>query len=121
MVDQKRDTGGADLDRVFKALSDSTRRIMLRTLARGDACVSDLALGHSISLQAVSKHVRVLEHAGLVSRRREGRNSYLQLRTAQLRAAIEWISGCERFWAGRIDALEELLDGSSAPDPERRR
>jgi DNA-binding transcriptional ArsR family regulator len=120
MVDRKKNTRAGRLDLVFGALSDPTRRKMLRTLARGDACVSDLALGHPISLQAASKHVRVLERAGLVKRRREGRNSYLQLRVSRLREATEWLGGFERFWAGNLDALEELLARPQARKTARR-
>ena len=82
--DRKRATRSDRLDLVFGALSDPTRRKMLKTLSRGDACVSDLAIGHPISLQAASKHVQVLERAGLVRRRREGRNSYLELRAPRI-------------------------------------
>jgi len=116
MVERKK-TGSrsAQLDCVYAALADPTRRKMLRTLARGDACVSDLAIGHPISLQAVSKHVRVLERAGLVRRRREGRNSYLQLRVAPLRAAVAWLDGCERSFSGSLDALEDLLADRKPP------
>jgi len=83
---------------------------MLQQLARGDACVSDLGLGHDMSLQAVSKHVRVLEGAGLVSRRREGRHSWLSLRTAPLERAKEWLEGSGSSWARPLDALESLLE-----------
>ena len=93
---------------------------MLRTLARGDACVSDLAVEHPISLQAASRHVQTLEAAGLVKRRREGRNHYLQLRVAALRNASDWIGACDRFWSGRLDALEDLLAGRRPPKLERR-
>jgi DNA-binding transcriptional ArsR family regulator len=83
---------------------------MLQQLARGDACVSDLGLGHDMSLQAISKHVRVLERAGLVSRRREGRHSWLSLRTPPLEQAKHWIERWQRSWAQPLDALESLLE-----------
>jgi DNA-binding transcriptional ArsR family regulator len=124
MVDRrgrKRATRSDRLDLVFGALSDSTRREMLKTLSRGDACVSDLAIGHPISLQAVSKHVQVLERAGLVRRRREGRNSYLELRVQRLREAATWLDGCESSWSGKLDALEELLAGREPPKSRKAR
>jgi DNA-binding transcriptional ArsR family regulator len=118
--DRKRATRSDRLDLVFGALSDPTRRKMLKTLSRGDACVSDLAIGHPISLQAASKHVQALERAGLVRRRREGRNSYLELRVRQLREAADWLDGCESSWSGKLDALEELLAGREPPKARKR-
>jgi DNA-binding transcriptional ArsR family regulator len=97
------------LDLVFSALSDATRRQMLRTLARGDRRVSELAKPHDISLPAISKHLDVLERAGLIRRRREGRAQYVQLRTGRLRRASRWIGFYERFWSTHLDDLEELL------------
>jgi DNA-binding transcriptional ArsR family regulator len=111
MVERSGFTRADQLDLVFGALADPIRRRMLKTLARGDACVSDLGIGHPISPQATSKHVQVLERAGLVRRRREGRNSYLELRVARLREALRWLDGCESAWSARLDALEELLAG----------
>ena len=100
---------------MFAALSDPTRRRMLKTLARGDACVSDLAIGHPMSMQAASKHVRVLEQAGLLRRRREGRNSYLQLRVPALREARQWLEGCDSAWPAKLDALEAALAAGKKP------
>jgi DNA-binding transcriptional ArsR family regulator len=97
------------LDLVFRALSDPTRRQILRALARGDRRVSELAKPHTMSLPAISKHLDVLERAGLIRRRREGRVQYVQLRTAPLRRASRWIGFYERFWATHLDSLEELL------------
>lgn len=97
------------LDAVFQALSDRTRRRMLRTLAARDCRVTDLARPHAMSLQAISKHVRVLERAGLVRRLRVGGAHYVQLRTPRLKQAAKWIQFYERFWSTQLEALEELL------------
>lgn len=97
------------LDAVFHALSDRTRRRLLRTLASGDRRVSDLAKPHAISRPAVSKHVKVLEEAGLVTRMRHGSEHVIQLRTPALRRAIQWLGFYERFWSRELDALERLV------------
>src|SRR5262245_36776539 len=80
------------LDLVFQALSDATRRKMLRKLARGDYCVTELAAPHDLSLPAISKHLKVLERAGLIRRQREGPHHIIQLRTERLRSASGWLA-----------------------------
>lgn len=100
------------LDAVFHALSDPTRRKLLRALARGDRRVSDLAKPHSISRPAVSKHVKVLEEAGLVTRLRQGSEHVIQLRTPALERAAKWLGFYERFWSKQLDELERLLTRS---------
>ena len=97
------------LDAVFHALADPTRRAILNRLAQGETSVTDLAAPYSISLPAVSKHLRALERSGLIKRRIEGRRHYFQLRPAQLAAAYEWLGFYQRFWGERLDALENLL------------
>jgi DNA-binding transcriptional ArsR family regulator len=97
------------LNRTFAALADPTRRRLLEHLAHGDRCVTDLARPHSMSLPAVSKHLRVLENAGLVSRRRRGRVHSLKLQAAPMRQAQEWIEEYRRFWEGNLDRLDEYL------------
>ncbi|MFC4943546.1 ArsR/SmtB family transcription factor [Pseudonocardia sp. GCM10023141] len=100
------------LDAVFHALSDGTRRAMVATLADGERSVSELAAPHPISLAAASKHVTVLERAGLLSRRTEGRRRMCRLEPASLAAATAHLRHYERFWNDRLDALESFVTGS---------
>ena len=97
------------LDQVYGAIADPTRRAILATLARGDATVGSLAATFPISLNGVSKHVKVLERAGLVSRRVEGREHWLRLQPAPLRTASRWLDEYRVFWESRLDALEAML------------
>jgi DNA-binding transcriptional ArsR family regulator len=100
---------GHRLDLVYAAIADPTRRAILRRLARGDANVGDLANRFPISFNGVSKHVKVLERAGLVARSVRGREHRLRLRPAPLRDAAEWLAHYRTFWTARLDALEALL------------
>lgn len=103
------------LDAVFHALADPTRREMLRTLAARERTVGELAAPFRMSLAAASKHVKALERAGLVRRTVKGRTHICSLDPDPLADALEWLRFYERFWAGRLDALERLF----APrDPE---
>jgi DNA-binding transcriptional ArsR family regulator len=104
------------LDRVFHALADPTRRRMLRSLAAGERTVGELAEPFQMSLAAASKHIRVLERAGLVRRTVQGRTHYCRLNPKPLSSAHEWLSFYERFWNERLDALEALL---RHPDRDR--
>ena len=97
------------LDRTFAALSDPTRRRILANLAEGERCVTDLAKPHRMSLPAVSKHLRVLEKAGLVRRHRDGRVHRLKLDAAPMRQAQQWIGEYRRFWEESLDRLDEYL------------
>ena len=97
------------LDSTFAALADPTRRRILEQLARGDRCVTDLARPYAMSLPAVSKHLRVLESAGLVRRRRRGRVHQLQLEAAPMKEAGRWIEAYRRFWEESFDRLDEYL------------
>ncbi len=100
------------LDRTFAALADSTRRAILRRLRRGEASVGELAAPFPISFNAVSKHVRVLEEAGLVKRRIEGREHRLRLRGRPLRSVVSWTEDYAEFWEDRLDALEaQIVEG----------
>ncbi|MEP6753730.1 MAG: metalloregulator ArsR/SmtB family transcription factor [Candidatus Dormiibacterota bacterium] len=98
-----------DLDRAYGALSSSSRRRLVERLASAPARVTDLADSFSISLAGVSKHIRVLEHAGLVRRRIHGREHVLSLEPAPLAYASAWLSGYQRFWEERIDLLDRRL------------
>ncbi len=98
------------LDAAFAALSDPTRRRILERLSRGDARVTELAKPFSISLPAISKHLRVLEHAGLLKRRREGREIHVQIEPAPMKAASDWIEQYRRFWEGSLESLANYLE-----------
>lgn len=98
------------LDRTLTALADPTRRAILRRLSRGETRVTDLAKPFDISLNSVSKHIRVLEHARLVKRRRAGREHWLSFNRQPLDEAAEWIEAQRAFWNERLDALERELN-----------
>ena len=98
------------LDRTFGALADPTRRRILAQLAQGGECVTDLARPHAMSLAAVSKHLIVLEKAGLVRRRRRGRVHSLTLEAKPMREAQAWIDRYRKFWEGNLDQFEKYLD-----------
>ncbi len=97
------------LDTVFHALGDATRRRMLRDLSMGERTVSQLAEPFAISLAAASKHIKVLENAGMIRREVRGRTHLCRLDPGPLAGAHEWLGHYERFWTGRLDALERLL------------
>ncbi|QQE13677.1 winged helix-turn-helix transcriptional regulator [Planctomycetota bacterium] len=97
------------LDRTFAALADPTRRSMLGRLMEGDCSVSELAEPYEMSMPAVSKHLRVLERAGLVEQQREGRVRRCVLQAEPLRSATEWMEAYRVFWEGQFDNLEQLL------------
>jgi DNA-binding transcriptional ArsR family regulator len=102
----KRDQG---LDETFAALADPTRREILMTLGEGDRTVSELAEPFDVSLPAISKHLSVLERAGLITREREGRVRRCHLEREPLSSALEWIAEYGRFWEQSFDSLERLL------------
>ncbi len=97
------------LDAVFHALSDSTRRAMLRSLSDGPRSVGELAAPFAMSFAGASKHVKVLEGAGLVRRQVRGRTHLCSLDAARLAEAEAWISYYERFWTAKLDTLAVLL------------
>ncbi len=101
----------ARLDRVFHALADPTRRALLARLTKGGATVTELATPFATSLPAVSKHLRVLEDAGLLRRDVRGREHHCSLNPGPLRNAAEWIAFYREFWETRLDALEDMLTG----------
>ena len=98
------------MDAVIAAISDQTRRAIIDQLARGPARVTDLAAPFAMSLNAVSKHIKVLERARLVRRVRNGREHTLELEAAPLREVMRWTSQFERFWNDRLDQLEEFFN-----------
>lgn len=99
----------AHLDAVFHALADPTRRAMLGHLAERELTIGELATPFRMSFAGASKHVRVLESAGLVKRRVRGRTHLCRLDAARLAEANAWLGRYERFWSARLDALEALL------------
>jgi DNA-binding transcriptional ArsR family regulator len=103
------------LDEVYAALGSDVRRAIVHRLAGGEMRVTDVAAPFAISLAAVSKHITVLERAGLVQRRVEGRTHWLALDPAPLDAAEAWIEQTRAFWADRLDALNELLRSRQSP------
>jgi DNA-binding transcriptional ArsR family regulator len=100
-----------ELTTTFAALADPTRRAIIGRLAEGEATVKELAEPFSISAQAVSKHLKVLERAGLISRGRTAQLRPSRLQGAPLKDAVEWLEQYRRFWAQSFDRLEERLDG----------
>jgi DNA-binding transcriptional ArsR family regulator len=97
------------LDRVFSAVSDPTRRAILARLADSDARVTDVASAFPISLNSTSKHIRVLEGAGLVRRRLQGREHILTLDAAPLAEAAIWIDHYRRFWSEQLASLDSFV------------
>ncbi|HUE36758.1 MAG TPA: metalloregulator ArsR/SmtB family transcription factor [Candidatus Acidoferrum sp.] len=97
------------LDRTFAALADPTRRSILADLTEGERCVTDLAKPHRVSLPAISKHLRVLEKAGLVCRQRQGRVHRLKLDARPMHEAQQWIENYRRFWEESLDRLDTYL------------
>jgi DNA-binding transcriptional ArsR family regulator len=109
------------IDTVFHALGDATRRRMLRELAKGERTVGQLAEPFEISLAAASKHIKALENAGLIRREVKGRTHLCRLEPGPLATAHEWLSFYERFWTNRLDVLERLLreeDDGKTPKPQ---
>jgi DNA-binding transcriptional ArsR family regulator len=97
------------LDTVFHALGDATRRAMLRQLQMSERTVTELAEPHDMSLAAASKHIKVLESAGLVRREIKGRTHLCHLEASPLSSAHEWLGRYEKFWTSRLDILERIL------------
>jgi DNA-binding transcriptional ArsR family regulator len=97
------------LDMTFAALADPTRRAMLASLAAGEQSVGELAAPFAMSFAGAAKHVGVLERAGLVERRRAGRQQLCRLKADQLREAEQWLRQWEQFWTASLDRLEAFI------------
>lgn len=110
----------AELDAAFQALADPTRRAIVARLAAGEASVGELAAPFDMSLPAVSKHLKVLEGAGLLLRRREGRVHRCRLQPSCLKMAVDWIEHHRRFWEAQLDSLARYLEDAT-PDGETKR
>ena len=106
------------LDRTFAALADPTRRAILARLASGQASVTELAAPFSISLPAVSKHLKVLERAGLVARGRRAQWRPAELQAEPLHEVADWLADYRRFWEERLDRLDEYLRAIEGTEPE---
>lgn len=98
-----------NLDNLFHALADPTRRSMLQALALQNLSIGELAEPFEMSLTAASKHIRVLEQAGLINRKIQGRNHICELNAAPMHGGLEWIQHYQRFWNQQLDTLEQLL------------
>jgi DNA-binding transcriptional ArsR family regulator len=98
-----------ELSTTFAALADPTRRAILARLAEGEATVNELAEPFPITVQAVSKHLKVLEQAGLIERSRSAQLRPARLRGDRLEDAVAWLDACRRFWQGGFDRLDERL------------
>jgi DNA-binding transcriptional ArsR family regulator len=109
------------LDATFAALADPTRRAILRRLASGEASVTALAKPFAMTQPAISKHLRVLERAGLVSRGREAQRRPRRLEAKPLAEATEWLEDYRRFWEGSFARLDTLLDELKTKEKKRRR
>jgi DNA-binding transcriptional ArsR family regulator len=104
------------LDRTFGALADPTRRAILARLAQGEARVTELAEPFRISLPAISKHLRILEDAGLLARTIDGRVHHCRVEAAPMREAAQWIERYRDFWEPRLDALADYLSRNSSEE-----
>jgi DNA-binding transcriptional ArsR family regulator len=100
----------AELDRVFSALADPTRRAILRALTRRPATINEIAKPFPVSLNAISKHVMVLERAGLLHREIKGRQHHCRIEARPLRQADAWMAHYRHFWDDRLDALAIYVD-----------
>jgi len=99
----------SDLDTTFAALADPTRRAILARLASGEASVTELAKPFAISMPAISRHLKVLEHAGLIARGREAQWRPCRLEAGALREVADWVEAYRQFWEESFDRLEEYL------------
>ena len=108
------------LDRTFGALADPTRRAILARLAKGEATVTELAAPFEMTLPAISKHLKVLERAGLIARGRERQWRPARLEAGPLKAVAEWSEGYRKFWEESYDRLDEYLEKLKGRGKEKR-
>ncbi len=106
------------LDTVFFALSDPTRRAILERLAHGEASGTELARPFSISVPAISKHLRVLEHAHLILHRKDGRTHRFRLAASPMREAATWLEHYQRFWEEQFDSLDTYLQTTAEEEQD---
>lgn len=105
------------LDTTFHALADPTRRGMLASLALGDKSIGELGEPFAMSFAGASKHVKVLEGAGLIERRKDGRRQICTLKAEPLAEAEQWLRQWEKFWNVRLDRLEALIERDKKENP----
>jgi DNA-binding transcriptional ArsR family regulator len=110
-----------NLDATFAALADPTRRAILARLAQGEASVNELAQPFAMSQPAISKHLRVLERAGLISSGRDAQRRPRRLQAAPLAQANDWLEGYRQFWERRFDRLDTLLGNMQTKEKKRAR
>ena len=103
------ESAGADLDAVFAALADPTRRAILSRLARGRASVNEIAAPFEISQPAISRHLKVLERAGLIEREVDEQRRPARLKAETMAAAVAWLAGFRAFWDASLDQLDDVL------------
>ena len=104
------------LDNTFRALADPTRRGMLANLALGEKSIGELAAPFEMSFAGASKHVKVLEEAGLIARRKQGRTHLISIEAKPLEEAERWLRQWEKFWSSRLDRLQALVEGDKEQD-----
>jgi DNA-binding transcriptional ArsR family regulator len=105
------ESSAAHLDSIFHALSDATRRSILRDIALREKTVGEIAKPYPVSLAAVSKHLKVLEAAELIEREKRGSFQMVRLNAKTLRSAEQWLAYYEKFWSSQLDALQTYLEG----------
>jgi len=110
-------SSGGRLDAVFAALADPTRRAIIKRLSVSEARVTEIAEPFPMSLNAVSKHIRVLEASGVIERRRQGRDHILSINPHSLDEVDGWIETTRRFWGVRLDAMERVLGELNKTNP----
>jgi DNA-binding transcriptional ArsR family regulator len=110
----------ADLDLLFGALADPTRRGIVERLAEGEATVTELAAPFAISLPAISRHLKVLERASLITRSQEGRWRHARLSPTSLASAAAWLACYERLWTESFDRLDDHLARLTSEQPQPR-
>jgi DNA-binding transcriptional ArsR family regulator len=111
-------TSSDQVSRTFSALADPTRRAILARLALGEVTVNELAEPFDISLPGISKHLKVLEGAGLVSRGRDAQRRPVRLEAAPMAEAVEWLERYRQFWEHRFEQLDALLDEMQGLQPK---
>ncbi len=99
-----------EMDKIFSALSDPTRRTILDQLRKGQASITQIAEPFDMSLPAISKHLKVLQKAGLITNIKEGRTHYLHLNPQPLKAALEWLEFYQHLWESQLDSLAAFLE-----------
>ncbi|MGB9143741.1 MAG: metalloregulator ArsR/SmtB family transcription factor [Aestuariivirga sp.] len=103
------------LDKVFQALSDSTRRSILRRISRRELTVSEIARPYELTFAAVSKHLKVLQQARLIDRRKDGSFQMISLNPEAMKSADQWLRFYQQFWTTRLETLKSLLEDEEKP------